>query len=465
MLEHESVRPTLLIIAAEDIIIRNILDTDVWQLLQSTLVHVSPVLVVPSGRSAEIQERFGTSGIEVREFRRGTPARFDALVATLLYAALPTHTNHWSKMRAYYRGQSGRGTAYLKRFHAMTLGRSHGYRRFLRSAYLQWSDTEAQTLFDDIRPALVIALSVTNFEADVILMREAKRRGIRIVGMTRSWDNLTSHGALRVVPHHLIVQNEFLKDAARGVQGIREQDASIEVVGLPHYDVALDIEQYVGTREIFCAHYGLDPTKKIVLYGAMGTLLFVRENDLPEIFGALIDRNKFTMPLEVLYRQHPKFLIGETAQSFPGIHIDRDANIRNGVDERSASQELFRAIQYADVVVTAASTFAIDAALLDKPIVCVAFDGNADADKVCYWESVRRFYDRYTHFEELLAQDGVRLAYTADALAEEVNRYLTNPLLEQEGRAKIVRRFVGEVDGRASRRLSAVLGKEIDALG
>lgn len=455
----------MLITAGEDAIVRNILETGVWEYIAKARGSSLLCLIVPEGREAELSARFSGEGVSVRSWRRSSPTKARALVETLLYAAVATHTNHWSKMRAYLRGSSSLVGAYAKRLHSYLLGWCHPYQRLLRSVYRRAGrDQSAEALFNEVQPELVIALSITNFEIDVPVLREAKRRGIRTVGMTRSWDNLTSHGAVRVPPERLIVQNDFLKEAARSVQGIRPRDAAIDVVGLPHYGVALSVRAYAGSREEFCREHGLDPAKKIILYGAMGTLLFLRENDVPQIFGKLIAANAFGEPAQIWYRQHPKFPIAEGVAGAEGVYIDRGASMRKGSGERGASEELFRQLYHADVVVTAASTFAIDAALLDKPVVCIAFDGSAKTGELSYWASVKRFYDRYTHFEELLAQGGVRIAYTPDALAAEVKRYFAHPELEQAGRARIVSRLVGPHDGRATERLGSIFAEEIAKL-
>lgn len=451
----------VLIVAAEDIVVRNILDTEVMKHLTPALARVSITLIAPKGRRADLARQFPE--FDVREFSRAKSSRLDALIATLLYAGLPTNTNHWSKMRALLRGHASFFATYAKRLHAATFGRLHLYQRLLRHLFvLVGKDRAAQALFDDVRPDLVISLSITNFDTDVVLMREARRRTIRIVGMTRSWDNLTSHGALRVVPNHIIVQNSFLYDAARGVQGISQRDAAIEVAGLPHYDPVRRIEEYAGTREEFCAERGLDPKKKIILYGAMGTFLFKRENDLVEVFSELIVKHSFQQEVQFLYRPHPKFGIPESVGNIPGVIIDRSATYRSDEgSSRSASEELFRTMYHADVVVTGGSTFAIDAAVLDKPVVCINFDGKARTGEVLYWESVSRFYDAYTHFEELVAQGGVRLAANLEELVREIDTYVAHPDRDREGRTRVVDRFVGDVDGNASKQLGGLLVKEL----
>lgn len=125
---------------------------------------------------------------------------------------------------------------------------------------------------------------------------------------------------------------------------------------------------------------------------------------------------------------------------------------------------LAASIYYSDVVVTGASTIAIDAAVLDKPIVCIGFDGKTPLKDVDYWESVERFYDLYTHFEELMDANGVKLAKKQNDLAKYINEYIESPQLEAEGRKKIIERFVAPFDGKASVRLARLVSKEISKI-
>ncbi len=69
--------------------------------------------------------------------------------------------------------------------------------------------------------------------------------------------------------------------------------------------------------------------------------------------------------------------------------------------------QLAQTLYHSDVLVNVASTISLDAAYLDKPIVCVAFDGN-DRRK-SYFESCRRIYD-FTCWQNVVRCGGVRIA-------------------------------------------------------
>jgi CDP-glycerol glycerophosphotransferase (TagB/SpsB family) len=283
--------------------------------------------------------------------------------------------------------------------------------------------------------------------------------------MTRSWDNLTSHGALRVVPNRLIVQNTFLRDAARGVQGIRICDSQIDIVGLPHYDF-YDDTSMLETRESFFEKNNLDLSKKVILYCGMGEFLFKCEGDIIDILEEDIDQGIIEKSTQVLYSVHPKFRTSlERARNKK--HIRPSAEIlyldsREEIKQHQPIRDLINLIYHSDVVVMGASTMAIDSAMFDRPIVCVAFDGYATKKEIPHWISVKRLYDSYTHFEALLKTGGVQIAHDRIELATLINRYLHNPTLERENRKKIVERFVGPRDGRAGERLARILSTEIE---
>jgi hypothetical protein len=370
-------------------------------------------------------------------------------------------------MRSYYRGDSSFIATCLKRLHQVTLGNFNWYKLFLRFLILKTggNDVQVRNIFDTYKPDLLVCLSLTNYDFDVMIAREARKRGVRIFGMVRSWDNLSSHGLLRVIPDIFVLQNEFLKDMAEQHQAISFRNIPVYVIGLPHYDLIVDINSVLRPREEFLRNLGLDPSKKIIFYGAMGEFLFIHEGELPCIFDQLVKDGQLPRETQFIYRAHPKFPVkGEVASSLKHVVLDtagKYIDMNNKNISLNQNEYLINSLYHSDVVTTGASTIAIDAAIIDKPTVCVAFDGSTPRERVNYWESVERFYDRYTHFEELVDTGGVKIAYSPKEYVMAVRRYLKNPNLEQAERRKIVNRLVAPFDGKASERLVELLFAEI----
>lgn len=457
----------ILMTASEDLIVRNIFLTDLWPVFLESNKDNTIVLVVKPDRKEYFEKVFSAPNVIIDTFSyQGPASRPESIFFSLARSAIKSHTNLWSKMRSYKRGESGFFITYFKRAHTFLFGEVNWYKNFLRWCIVQTrSHKDAVRLFNTHSPDIVLSLSITNFNFDVLLLKEAKKRGIFTIGMTRSWDNLSSHGLLRVAPDTLIVQNIFLKDMAIEHQAINEKKTPIRVVGLPHYDRVKDLDNIIQPRETFLKSMGLDPSKKIIMYGAMGGFLFIHEDEMPDVLEDIVEKKLKEDNVQVLYRAHPKFMVAEEKlKTMRHVVMDTGGKFFDDMEESRISKEnvrLINSIYHSDVLVTGASTMAIDAAVLDKPIICVSFNGKTLEQDVDRWESVRRFYDLYTHFEVLVETGGVRCVDTLDELAQQIRVYLKNPEQDSEGRKKIIRLFVEPFDGQAGKRLAQIVSQTI----
>ncbi len=456
---------TILITVAEDIIIRNFFLTDMWPTFLKERQGDKIILVVQPDRVEYAQTKLatGNANIVVVPFKRCAPDKFENLVMSLARSGINTHTNLWSKMRSYKRGHSSWLDTHVKRSLAATLGNFDGYKRFIRKMILKTKvDHNAKEIFDTHKPDVLCATSLTNFDFDVVIAKTAQQLKIPIVGLIRSWDNLSSHGLMRILPDTFIVQNTFLEDMAYEHQAIAKGSMPLAVAGVPHYDVYKNPQPQIKPKEEFFKSLDLDVSKKLLMYGAMGEFLFINENVLPKIFNDLVEKGLFNAPVQFYYRAHPKFkLKEEDVKNLPNVIVSNQGKYVTEKGSADDEHMLLNLLYHSDVVVTAASTIAIDASVLNKPVVCVAFEGDR---KLSRWESVKRFYDLYTHFEELLATKGVRVANTPEELVSHVNAYLANPSLDAEGRQRIIDRMVAPNDGKAGERWAKLISKDIDEL-
>lgn len=458
---------TILITVGEDIIARNILATDFWSVFKEKNPNARVVLVVQPEREDYFKKTYGDANVLIEAYKRNEPTRLEQLVMTLARSGIKSGTNLWSKMRSYERGHSSFIATYTKRFHTFLLGNNNAYKRFLRRVILKLpSDKNACGLFEKHRPDVFIALSITNFDFDVPLAREAKKRGVKLLGMPRSWDNFSSHGLLRVVPDVLFIQNIFLKEMALRYQAINEKETPMVTVGLPHYDLYLD-RSLIEPKEHFYKRNKLDPNKKTVLYMGMGEFLFKREGDIIDILEEMIDNKNIKVPAQVLYSPHPKFRSSiERAKNMKHVILCDEVGYVGKVgggweEEKRNTKNFINLILHSDVAVMGASTNAIDALTLNKPVICIGFDGTAKAGEISYWHSVKRFYDSYTHFEALMDTDAVSKANSPKELAAQINRILKDANPDQEIRRRVLEKFVEPFDGKAGERLANVMSSEI----
>lgn len=450
----------------EDIIARNILQTAFWSRFLDLNKENKITLLVHKDKQAHFTELFSADNVVVEGYEHAPFSKMERMLFSLARSAIKSNTNLWSKMRSYERGHTSLLMTYVKRLHTFLFGSSNIYKKLLRALILRTKPDQAtKELFDRHCPDTVVCLSLTNFEFDVPVAKEAKRRGIKIVGMVRSWDNFSSHGLLRVEPDVLLLQNQFLKDMAAEHQVITEKRIPITIVGVPHYDVYKNPESLLVSREEFFKMYDLDPTKKLIVYGAMGDFLFPHEAELVDVFEEVIEDGLINEPSQVFFRIHPKF--PNALEHIKGKkHVSAHVNTayvdqKGGEAKLDSTSILINTLVHADVVTTGASTIAIDATVLKKPVICVGFDGLTSERDAGYWPSVRRFYDTYTHFEALMGTGAIKLAQDKKELAMQINECFKAPKVDMIRQQRVLGLFVEPFDGQAGQRVAEAISREV----
>lgn len=302
-------------------------------------------------------------------------------------------------------------------------------------------------LLDKYKPVLVFSTDVQS-EHDVALMQDARRRGMRIIGMVRSWDNLTTRH-LRIIPDEFTVHNEIIKKEAIEITGFPA--AKITITGIPHYDKYL--RGPTKSREDFFREIGADPQKKLIVYVPICDFR-LEDNSvdrfLLEILAGFdanifvrfppaerVDLRGFAKPLNMFF-DHPGHVFDEK------IMGDRD--VTPAGDERLAN-----ALSFANVVVSGPSTVVIDAALFDRPIILVDFYPRLVKDD-------ERIYEYGAeHVAPLLKSGGIRLAKSKEEFFDFLNDYLAHPEKDHEGRKRIVAEQCWKTDGQSSQRLAVFI--------
>jgi hypothetical protein len=112
-------------------------------------------------------------------------------------------------------------------------------------------------------------------------------------------------------------------------------------------------------------------------------------------------------------------------------------------------EHLVRLLRDADVVMNSGSTLAIDAAILDRPVICIAYDPAGTLP-------IGRNYE-FTHIANVIREVAARLATSSEDLQQKVVTYLNHPDLDREGRRRIVEQQLGRVDGCSAKRTVAAI--------
>jgi hypothetical protein len=330
------------------------------------------------------------------------------------------------------------------------------------------SHPHAETLFDRHRPALLVASSPGLIFAEVPLLRTAVRRGVRSMAVDPSWDNFTN----KVLPvrrvNRLIVWNELMKQQAIDLHGYRPDE--VRVAGAPQWDVYF--RSPGASREAFFSRIGADPSRKLITLSTTPRELYSHHDHVVRVLIRAMRGGTWPWPAQLLVRLHPRDELSAYAefQREPHVIIEkpfRATRVKSGdglsIDITAENQQhLADTVRHSDVVVNVASTLAVEAAIVDTPVVNIAFDGEQPSEWV---RSARRYY-RFTHYVNVTRHGAARVAETPEQLVAEIGRYLADASLDRQGRRQVAVEQCQFFDGRSADRSAAFVVRELaDASG
>lgn len=306
-------------------------------------------------------------------------------------------------------------------------------------------DKPLEYLFNNYRPDLIFIHAF--FELTTIpFIRIAHRRKIKTLGMTLSWDQLTSKGSFYGPIDKLLVWNEILKEEAIRYHGFRPD--SIYVVGTPQFDFYIKYKDKIISRDNFFKKFKLDLNKKLIVYTTTPEHISPTEPEIIKFLSEAIDCGVIAYPSQIFVRIYTKDRLSRynTYRNLKHVTWDYQGDVPPGLGAKETDiymlSHLAATIKAADVVLNVASTISIDAAIFDKPVVNIAV------------EPCSRKFHYYAHYANIVATGGVRVAHTNDQLINFINQYLKDSSLDSVGRFRIVKEQCYMVDGKSARRVA-----------
>lgn len=353
-------------------------------------------------------------------------------------------------------GRPPRFSTYLLRMIFFApLGFLPGLRRLLRELdYRLNPEREHDAVIARHKPDLVFS---TAAGGDTSVVKAARRLGIPSVDMPKSWDNL-SKTLIQAKADRLIVWSEFMKEQAVRFQDYRPEE--ISVTGGPQFDYYAHPERLLS-REAFCAKFGFDPEKKIILYGSSGGNV-CDERSHAELIAKAISSGAIP-DAQLLIRPHLGYL-GD-AERFAGLEvpglvvIDRtdkqDPAMRDRWDVSEEHQKnLFNSLHHADVCVNVASTLTLDSIACGTPVVNVNFDVKPAS---VHWSTKRLYGTDY--IDAIVKAGGSFVETDADSFIGRLTAILAGG--KDDGRMRerraMIEHFLYRVDGKSAERIAGTL--------
>lgn len=446
-------RKTVIVTSYHPLISRNIISSDILPLLQKEGVRI--VIIVHEKQKEYFQEHFANEHtiIEAVDPASHRSESFLRLISMGLVTPYNLFLRSLWKEGRYGKVLFARTIYYL-------FSKFFFVKKLFRWVVRKTTYTNAfQAIFEKYNPDLVFATDLF-FSDDIKLIEEAKRTGIKTIGMVRSWDNITTRGVLLAVPNTILVHNEVIKDEMIAYNRVPED--RIFIVGVPHYDEYITPPSI--SKEEFYKEMGLDIRKKTIFFAPGGRMQYKCDGEILKMFKELKDTNVFGYPVQYLVRQQPgdkMELNGFDPDKDPDIVIDTPGINLTGRKKSSEitkkdEEELKASLYYSDIVITLLSTIAIDSAVMNRPVIIIGFD-----PKGCSIDTVRKF-TKYKHMKKFFGWGLLTISKSREEFIRDMSNYMENPQLHHEKRKALVQKYAYKVDGNSSERVAEVLLKEVE---
>lgn len=314
--------------------------------------------------------------------------------------------------------------------------------------------SEAYERLKALKPDAVVTMSPF-FSIEPGIVAASRRLGIPTMAFITSWDNITTKNRLMFSYDGYILWSDQMK---RDLHTFYPQSVGkpAYIVGAPQYDVFKNPE-YHSTKEEFCRENGLDANKPIVLYALGSPNLF---DEFPGAIEFLKRAANGEMgDVQVIVRPHPLKFNDPGLFDLPKIYdriLIQTSNPKQGekvfTHDKAKIREWLNTYQYSDVIIQLGSTVAVDASILDRPIINIDFDPSGKKNQL-----VNDLNHIMNHFAPLTNFNGMWEVHNYDEMVEAVNGYIKDPSLHREGRRKIASFVCQYTDGKCGERFANAL--------
>lgn len=324
--------------------------------------------------------------------------------------------------------------------------------------YLLVRDDRYKAFFETYKPDIVFLAHLFD-EPEIHLVREARRRGVKTVGLINSWDKTTARAMIRLLPDTAITFNEIVKKEL--IRHDEMKSENIFVSGLPQYDIYWNSKP--TARKEFFKKIGIDPEKKLIVYAPMGRAFSGSDFEVIDCLDNLIKSGKCGPDAELFVRFQPNdFFDAKELEKRPNLRYDypgkRFGGVR-GVDWDMDADDIAHLVDTLgnlSVLVSYASSIVIDAAIFGKPSVNIGFEL-----KQAHLADMPTQYYKTDHYGNVLRTGAVPIAKDAEDLAKKIKAFLDNPNLYSSERKQLVLEQCQFTDGKSGERIAQFVLKLI----
>lgn len=479
-----SKKKTILVSAPTGFIIRNIL---LGKFLSNFDSNIKVLISVPDGSKNELKKLLYNYDVELISHIGFTPDKRKKMLRILSFHyiiyLLSVGAKNNASIKAYVRRYDKTKNIYFILYRKIII--KIGLILFklnlfniINKIYLNYYKNHSLTKqWEDIielyQPSYIFStiLSLAHMNKpsdDIPLIVASMKKNIPVSTLIQSWDNLSTKPS--IIPAGLTTYFTWSDTQSEELMMYYPwiKPSSIKVVGSPQFDYHLD-EEIIIDRLNYIESIGLPAYSRYIVFatGLPSSL----PNEIDEVIHLIIKLKEIFTDHYFVIRLHPKDhsdrinKFNKDLSNFRALcqitKPNNDVHMDNG--GFSIPQEFYKdqinIFYHADVVINSASTATVDAAIIGRPVICLAFNFYFDD---LYPTGRSLFLSRTTHYTKIVQTKGVWVVYSENELINAISQYLKNPNLHTEGRKNIEKTVAQIADGKASQRLAQFICDSIN---
>lgn len=297
---------------------------------------------------------------------------------------------------------------------------SNSATRLMRGLYLKSfrhsAVGEIMHLLDVENHDVLYITSLTNYWEDCLIGVSFRLNGNKIIASIRSWDNLVSHGRLRLVPDLFISHSEFVRHCAEEIQFI-PSNIIVDGVTPTYQSIFLPMQKEKSV------------SKRRIIYASMG--LTTNPDDFNFCLRLIRLCHELNDYLTLTILEHPKFPLGIDPASLP-INTD----ILSFPYETSNIRDYYQILLNSDLILCGGTTAALDSCFVGANVALIAYE----VVKQPYWQSALRYFDTRVHTKQFFELSNLHRVYNED----ELMLLLRNEIATKSYRESVVEYFTGD---------------------
>jgi hypothetical protein len=330
-------------------------------------------------------------------------------------------------------------------------------------------------LFEKYKPDALVVNSLGYFNYDYFVMREARKRGVRIVSVILSWDNTTSKGIGGEAADRVITWTENMRQEVVTFHDYRPED--VAVGGVAHFDAYARSDTIIP-KEKFSRSLGLDPRRKTIFFATKSPSMYPWNPDITEIMAKAVSEGRIGVSCQILVRLHPSYFVKKHAvlgeehslqsenieafrritEQYPFVVLNSPTIHKKTSFDIDASEEavLHSILAHSDVLVNMYSTLNLEGCLMDVPTVNICFNGSTPSPTGDRRHDLTIDEMQY-HNQRVVRSGAVRMARTPEELVESLNECLKDRSVDREKRLQLCRDECGPNPGSAGRNIASAI--------